>query len=220
MARYEVFKEVGESLANLVRLEAEHQKLPVEIVVGPPDAAFFQTKKARVGIYLYDFHVDRHVNQEGDEHEEEVEDETGTFTILFGRPLLVEVKVAVAAAGGSPLEETVLLGLAMKAFFERPVLREELKLGKNLPAFDMPVDIDPDFSLDRKHQLLTSLGVTHHPLVGYRLVTELRPERELHRTRKVEKRTIELYDRHRPPEGKGLGAERAIPKTAAGKGKR
>lgn len=218
MARFEVFKELAESLANLVRLEAQQQKSDVEVVLGPPDEAFFAGKKSLVAVYLYDFAYDKNVNQEGVETQVDVTDASGTYTILYGRPLIIEVKVAVAASGKTPLDETLNLGLALKAFFERPFLRDDLKLGKNLPAYEIPIDIDEEFTAERKFQLLERLGVRHHPLVGYRVHAEMKPERELHRTRRVETRSIQMFDRHNPPEGKGIGADRKPPaKVAKGK---
>ncbi len=218
MARYEVFREVAESLGNLVRLEAKAQKADLEVVLGPPDEAFFAAKKNQIAVYLYDHELDPNISQDQDERPQDVTDETGTYTILYGRPLFLVVRVAVAANGKTPLDEQANLGLAMKAFFERPVLRDELKLGKNLGEGDIPLDLDLELTSERKLSLLRSLGVKHHPLVGYRLAVAILPERELGRTRRVERRTMELYDRHRPPEGKGLEAERKPPsKVAKGK---
>jgi len=217
MARHEVFKDVGESLAGLVRLEAKAQKLDVDVVVGPPDAAFFAGKKGAIAVYLYDFHYDRNVNQEGEETQVDVTDDSGTYTILYGRPLILEVRFLVAATGKTPADEQVNLGLAVKAFFERPALAAGTKAGRSLPGHEMPVDLDEGFTAERKWTMLQSLGVTHHVLVGYRVHAEMKPERELRRTRKVERRSIELFDRHRPPEGKGEDAERPRPKPAKAK---
>lgn len=219
MARHEVFKDVGASLANLVRLEAARQKASVDVIVGPPDEAFFAARKSAIAIYLYDFRYDRRVNQEGEETEVELTDESGTYTILYGRPLILELKFAVAASGKTPVDEAVNLGLAVKAFFERPGIGAETRAGQELPEHDMPIDLDEELTPERKFQLLSSLGVTHHPLVGYRVHAEMKPERELRRTRKVERRSIELFDRHRPPEGKGEGAERSRPAPVAAKRK-
>lgn len=214
MARYEVIKEITDSLVNVVRLEAKAQKVDVEVVAGPPDEAFFAGKGSRVAVYLYDIHIDHQENQLGEQAEVEESDESGVYTILFPRPLIIRLHFAVAATGKTPIDEQLTLSLALKAFFERPSLDDELKLGSNFPSLDLPVDFDQDFTADKKNQLLQSLGVRHHPLIGYRVVTEMQPQRELRRTRKVERRTIEMFDKIRPPDGMGEGADRSLMKPS------
>ncbi len=207
MAHHEVFRDLAESLGNLVRLEAKAQKVDLEVVLGPPDPAFFAGRKSQVAVYLYDHELDPEISQDQDERQRDVTDETGTYTILYGRPLFLVVRVAVAASGKTALEEQANLGLAMKAFFERPVLKEELKLGRSLSEGEIPIDLDVRFTAGKKRGLLRSLGVTHHPLAGYRVAVALLPDRELRRTRKVERRSIELFDKLRPPEGRSADAE-------------
>lgn len=212
MARFEVIKEITDSLANIVRLEADAQKFDLELVVGPPDKAFFSRPSNALALYLHNVGIDHQDNQEyGEEVEVEKEDEDGIYTILYPKPLILRVHYAVAATGRTPIDEQLTLTLALKAFVERPVLNDELKKGPNFPKLDLPIDWDRDFTPDRQRSLLDSFGVSHHPLLGYRIVTELQPERELRRTRKVERRSIAIFDKHRPPDGMGEGVERKRP---------
>lgn len=219
MARYEVIKEIGDSLAAIVRGEAKRQKFDLEVVLGPFDPAFFARKSAAVAIYLYELSVDHQKQQESREFVVESHDDQGPLTVHYPRPLVLDLRYAVAAAGKTPVDEQLALTVALKALFDHPILTGPLKLGDNFPEKDVPVDLDPKFTLDAQARLLASLGVTHHPLLGYRLTTEVKPERELRRTRKVERRTIDIFDRHNAPPGKGPDADRPRP-AAAAKGKR
>lgn len=210
MAQFEIVKELAESLANLVRLEAGRQKLALDVAVRPPDAAFFGSKQNAVAVHLFEVKVDHHL--EGEEVEQEVEVDGETLTILYPPPLILDLRFAVAVTGKTPLDEAMLIALAAKAFYERPVLKGELKQGKAFDERDIPIDADSAFDLDEQAKLLRALGVPHRPLLGYRVTAHVLPDREIRRTRKVERRTIELYDRHRDPAGP--------PKKAAAPGKR
>jgi len=208
MPSYEVIKEVGDSLANIVTLEAKRQKLAIDVVLGPCDADFFARKKSSVAVYLYEFKFDQRIQQEAKEFEEEVDDPDGPINVQFPRPLVLELHYAVAATVASFLDETIALSVAVKGFYDHPTLNKELKLGKHFPEKDLPVDIDTAFNLERQSQLLHALGVKHHAMMGYKVVCEMKPERELRRTRRVERRTIDLYDKLKPPAGKGTDRNR------------
>jgi hypothetical protein len=216
MARFEVIKEVTDSLANIVRLEAKAQKYDVEVVTGPFDTDFFTGKKNRIAVYLYQIAIDHQQNETAAEAQVEVEkeDETGSYTILYPRPIILRLHYAVAASGKTPVEEQLTLSLALKAFFERPHLEKELRVGENLPDIDVAVDFEQDFEVEKQKLLCQSLGVSHHVLLGYRVVTEMQPERELRRTRRVERRQMAIYDKLRPPDGMGPDADRSRPKPA------
>lgn len=215
MAHYEVFKEVGDSLVNLVKLEAERQKKSLDVVLAPPDQAFFSGKGNAVAVYLYSLNVDYQDHQHTREIEVEEEDETGVYTIVYPRALITRVHGAVAARGTTYSDELLTLSLALKAFAEFPALDAERRLGENLPERTVPVDFDARFDTEAQMRLCTSLGVPFHPMLGYRVITEIQPDRELRRTRKVERRSMELYDRHRLPDGKGPDADRR--KVSTGK---
>lgn len=211
MARYDVIKEIGESLAGIVRAEAKKQKVELEVVVGPFDQAFFAKKSAAVALYLYEIGYDHQRQQELREFEVKGEDDQGEYTILYPRPLAVDLRWAVAATARTAGDEHIALAVALKAFYDAPLLDSKTKQGENFPDRDLPIDIDRAFTLEKQAQLLGSLGVPHHALLGYRIATEIRPERELRRTRKVERRSIALFDKHRTPEGMGPDADRKKP---------
>lgn len=216
MARHEVFKEVAESLAACVRRESDRQKTPVEVVVGPPDAGFYAGKSNAVAIYLYHLAVDYADNEHTEELVVEGEDELGTYTIVYPRAVITRLHFAVAARGGSHDAELLTLSLALKAFVEHPTLAGDAKKGANLPPErDLPVDVDTSFDFTAQRELSQSLGVPFHPMLGYRVITEIQPERELRRSRKVERRSIEIFDRLRPPDGKGEDADRRPPARTA-----
>lgn len=215
MAHYEVFKEVGDSLVNLVKLEAERQNVALEVLLTAPDKAFYAGTGNAVAVYLYNFNVDYQDNQRTSEIEVEEEDEEGVYTIVYPRALITRVHCAVAARGKTYPEELLTLSLALKAFAEFPSLDAERRLGENLPNRTVPVDFDVHFNTEAQMRLCTALGVSFHPMLGYRVVTEIQPDRERRRTRKVERRSMELYDRHRLPDGKGPDADRR--KVGSGK---
>lgn len=208
MPSYEVIKEVGDSLANIVTLEAKRQKLALDVVQGPFDADFFGKKKSAIALYLYEFKHDHRLQQEAKEFDVEVEEPEGPVNVQFPRPLVLELHYAIAGTGPSFVDETIALSVGVKAFYDHPVLNKELKLGKHFPEKDLPIDIDSTFTLERQSQLLTALGVKHHALMGYKVVIEMKPERELRRSRRVERRTIDLYDKIKPPPGKGSNRDR------------
>jgi hypothetical protein len=215
MARYEVIKEISDSLAGIVKAEARRQKFDLEVVLGPFDTAFFGRRSNAVAIYLYELSFDHQKQQESREFQVESEDADGPLTVHYPRPLVVDLRYAVAATGKTSVDEQLSLTVALKAFFDHPVLSGPLRLGDNFPERDLPVDLDPKFNLEAQARLLASLGVSHHALLGYRITTEVKPERELRRTRKVERRTIDIFDRHHAPPGKGLDADRSRPAAAA-----
>lgn len=208
MANHEVFKEIGDSLVNLVRLEAERQKVQLEVLLSAPDQAFYAGKGNAVAVYLYSLNVDYLDNQHTSEIEVEEQDEQGTYTVVYPRALITRVHCAVAARGTTYPDELLMLSLALKAFAEFPMLDAERRLGQNLPDRVVPVDFDARFDSEAQMRLCSSLGVPFHPMLGYRVITEIQPDRERRRSRKVERRTMELYDRTRLPEGKGPDADR------------
>lgn len=194
MARNDVIREISSSLAGVISREAGRQMLAVETVQGPPDAAFFARGRASIAVYLYELRVDPRENRDREEIEEEIDDPSGPIVVVRPPPLAVKLRYAVAACGADPLEEQALLALALKAFHEEPVLRDETAKGA-----DIPIEHDETFTLERQVRLLKSLGVAHHPLIGVRVQAELWADRELRRSRRVERRTIDVIDsRHRP----------------------
>lgn len=213
MAHHEVFRDIGLSLVNLVKIEAERQNQPLEVLLAPPDQAFYAGSGSAVAVYLYSLNVDYLDNQHTREIEIEEEDEEGVYTIVYPRALITRVHAAVAARGKTYSDELLTLSLALKAFAEFPALDAERRMGDNLPDRVVPVDFDPRFDAEAQMRLCTSFGVPFHPMLGYRVVTEIQPDRELRRTRKVERRSMELYDRNRLPDGKGPDANRRPPPT-------
>lgn len=194
MARRDVIREISSSLAGVIAREASRQMFGVETMQGPPDAAFFARGRASIALYLYELGVDPRENRDREEIEEELNDPSGPIVIVRPPPLAVRLRYAVAACGADPLEEQALLALALKAFHEEPVLRGEAEQGA-----DIPIEHDETFTLERQVRLLTSLGAAHHPLIGVRVQAELQAERELRRSRRVERRSIDVVDsRHRP----------------------
>lgn len=194
MARRDVIREISSSLAGVISREAGRQMLAVETVQGPPDAAFFARGQASVALYLYELHVDPRENRDREEIEEEIDEPSGPIVVVRPPPLAVGLRYAVAACGADPLEEQGLLALALKALHEEPVLR-----GEAIEGADIPIEHDETFTLERQVRLLTALGAAHHPLLGVRVQAELRAERELRRSRRVERRSIDVVDSHHRP---------------------
>lgn len=215
MAHYEVFRDVGDSLVNLVKIEAERQKQSLEVLLTAPDKVFFEGRGNAVAVYLYNFNVDYLDKQRTSEIEVEGEDDQGVYTIVYPRALITRVHCAVVARGKTYTDELLTLSLALKAFAEFPSLDAERRLGENLPNRLVPVDFDAGFDTEAQMRLCSAMGVPFHPMLGYRIVTEIQPDRELRRTRKVERRSMELYDRNRLPDDKGPDAVRR--KAATGK---
>lgn len=194
MARNDVIREISSSLADVIGREARRQTFGVETVQGPPDAAFFARGRASIALYLYELGVDPRENRERDEIEEEIDEPSGPVVVVRPPPLAVGLRYAIAACGADPMEEQALLALALKAFHEEPVLR-----GDAVQGTDIPIEHDETFTLERQVRLLKALGAAHHPLIGVRVQAELRAERELRRSRRVERRSIDVVDtRHRP----------------------
>jgi len=204
MAQYELVREVGESLANVVRLEAGRQKVKVELLCVPPDRAFYDARGAAVTVYLHGMRRD--TSDQPNDREEDVEVDGDIFTLVHPPTMQLELHYAVAARAANAVEEQLLLVLAMKAFHEYPTLADAVRIGKN---FDEEVSIDPDGSFDEAARTaLAGPGVGHHLMAGYRVRVGIVAERELRRRRKVETRVMEIFDKNRAPPGKGEGADR------------
>lgn len=197
MAGSGLIQEIGDSLAHVLELEARERGVPLDVVQGRFDSAFFARERSAVALHLRQVVVDHQDNQQGAELEVEAQDDEGSWVLVYPRPLLLRLHWAVAGAGAGAQGERFVLSLALQAFQARPVLTKELRRGESLPDIDMPIDFDAAFCAPRQEALCTGLGVPPCALLGYRVVTEMRAERERSRIRRVERRRIELGDARR-----------------------
>jgi hypothetical protein len=208
MAQYEVIRDVGLSLAQIMRGELSRQKSRAKVAVGAPTVDFIKKNSPGVVLYLYQVLPSYEGVETRDNVIEETQDAKGPLRIIKPPPLLVELHYMVIPVSDDPAEEHGLLSLSLKAFEEAPILGKKEKQGETFDADDIPILRDPEWTFERQLQLWQSFNAPFRPSVGYKVGARIYLERELSRVRRVEERELFVFDKLRPPPGRGEGADR------------
>ena len=224
MPKHEIIRDVGNSLLGVLRAELTAARVKAKAHLATPTAEFLKKNTPCIVLYLYNLRP--WIGARSDEPyylEEEIVDEKGeTHVVRFARPLELDMRFMLCAAGDTLEEEYDLLGLGIKAFLDKGKLKNHELAGDSfMKGEDLSIVEDSEFSLEKCHALFGGFGSGPKIAVGYATSARLFSGKEVGRTKRVRQRQIDVFDPLRPPPGsvaaKELGMEPRTPKIVSTK---
>jgi hypothetical protein len=222
MPKYQVIRDVGQSLLGVLRAELSANRSKAKAYLAAPTAELLRKNAPCLVLYLYDLRPTIDVRTNENWHlEEEVTDEKGeTHVVRYARPLEMGLRYLLTAGADDLGDEHEILALGMKAFLDHPKLTGEQLLGDSFFRQDtLPVHHDTEFTLETAAAVFSGLGQSARLAVGYRTDARLFSGRELGRSKRVRERHIDVFDQLRPPPGsvsaRELGVEAKPPKIVS-----
>ncbi len=224
MPHHQIIRDVGRTLLGVLNAELTASKVKAKAHLATPTAEFLKKNAPCIVLFLYD--LKPWIGAKSDEPyylEDEVVDEKGeTHVVRFARPLELDMKYMLCAAGEDLEEEYELLGLGLKAFLNTYKLSGKQLLGDSwMKDEDLKITEDGDFSLDKAYAIFGGFGTGPKVAVGYSTSARLFTGKEVGRSKRVRQRQIDVFDPLRPPPGsvaaKELGVEPRTPKIVSTK---
>ena len=224
MPKHEIIRDVGNTLLGVLRAEVVASRVKGKAFLATPTGEFLKKNAPCIVLCLYDLRPWIGARSEEPYYlEEEVVDEKGeTHVVRYARPLELDLRYMLCASGETLEEEYQLLGLGMKAFLDKPKLKNSELLGDSfMKGEELSIAEDSEFSLDKCHALFGGFGAGPKVAVGYSTAARLFSGKELGRSKRVRQRQIDVFDPLRPPPGsvaaKELGMEARTPKIVSTK---
>src|SRR5947209_10371569 len=131
MAKHQVIRDVGRSLAAVVQAELASAKSKAKVLVGTPSPELLKKNAPCVVLYLHDLKPwhDVRMGEKWHLEEEIVGDDGETYIVKYGRPLDLTLHYLMTAAADDPGDEHELLAIGMRALLDNNKLEAEQLLG-------------------------------------------------------------------------------------------
>ena len=191
MNQYEVIRDVGDSLKELLKKSFEEAGFKSVYFYADIPTTEKIKKLPAVSLYMYNINSDERYREREEILVSETDGDGSVVEYYLDAPLPLHLHYALSSFAETPPEEHILLGFAMKVLLEQPRIEADLLKGHSWKEGDnFAVMLRHDTTFDEINALWRGIGEHIRPTAFYWVPVVLDSERRSSYIKKVEKKDL------------------------------